>query len=217
MLFRSLLHEKGLQDRIRSITNQTQSSSEPLADSISDDSTLSYASTSPEPKPVPPPRRCYEREFCQTCRYPTKYDHILWAMRKDDYEGQTCRCPKESTADKPPILPEAIEPRPVYPHPSTPHCKKCDALHIKRYCPEYTCIYCWTTTPGHWPNRCLKKTFQKYWWKKTTRRNKDQESMHSWDDCHASILLSFHPMLLAYLISDSFTSCTLLLTHGHFL
>ena len=29
-------------------------------------------------------------------------------------------------------------------------------------------------------------------------------------------LLSFHPVLLASLISDSFTSCSLSLTHGHF-
>ena len=184
-----VLHEKGLQQRIRSISNQTQSPSvtfsEPLAESLSDDSAISYASTSPEPKPVPPPRRCNKREFCQTCRYPIKYDHVLWAMGQDDYNRRTCRCAKTSdeTPDpETPItpLPEVVEPRPS---PATPHCKKCDASHIKRYCPEFTCPYCWTTAPGHWPNKCPKKTFQKYWWKRNTKRSEDRDSTQSWDDC----------------------------------
>ena len=135
-----VLHEKGLQLRIRSISNQTQSPSitfsEPLAESLSDDSAISYASTSPEPKPVPPPHRHNKWEFCQTCKYPTKYDHVLWAMGRDDYDRRTCRCakPSEETPDPGPLappLPEAVEPRPSYPHPATPHCKKCDASHIK--------------------------------------------------------------------------------------
>ena len=93
-----VLHKKGLQSKIQSITNHTRSSSvsfaDPISESISDDSTLSYTSTSPEPLPVPPPQRCNEQEFCQTWKYPLKYNHILWAMGQDNYDGCTCRCPK---------------------------------------------------------------------------------------------------------------------------
>ena len=147
-----VLHEKGLQNKIRSITIHTQSPSvsftDPISKSISDNSALSYTSTSPEPLPVLPPWRRNEREFCQTCKYPLKYDHILWAMGQDDYNGYTCRCPKpeKDTPDTEPIaVPETLEPRPTYPHNlSTPLCKKCNAFHIKRYCPNFTCPYCWT-------------------------------------------------------------------------
>ena len=167
--FAPILHEKGLQKKIRSITNHTQSPSvsfaNPISESISDDSTLSYTSTSPEPLPVPPPRRCNEREFCQTCKYPLKYNHILWAMGQDNYNGPTCRCPKpekDIPNTEPTTVPETLEPRPTYPRNlSTPLCKKCNAFHIKQYCLNFTCPYCWTATPRHWPNKCTKKTFQK--------------------------------------------------------
>ena len=160
--------------------------SEPLPESSSDDSAISYTSTSPEPKPIPPPHRHNEREFCQTCKYPVKYDHVLWEMGQDKYEGHTCKCPKpveDTLKAEPPALPETVEPRPVYPCPPPPYCKKCDASHIKCYCPNFTCPYCWTTAPGHWPNKCPKKMFQKYWWKKGTKRNEDLDSTQSWDDC----------------------------------
>ena len=187
-----LLHEKGLQNKIRSITNHTQSPSisfaDPISESISDDSALSYTSTSPEPLPVPPPRRRNEQEFCQTCKYPLKYNHILWAMGRDDYDGCTCRCPKpeKDTPDTEPIaVPEMLEPRPTYPcNLSTPLCKKCNAFHIKQYCLNFTCPYCWTAAPGHWLNKCTKKTFQKHWWEKNAKESDDQDSTHSWDNCH---------------------------------
>ena len=92
-----ILHKKGLQNKIRSITNCIQSPSvsfaDPISESTTNDSMLAYTSTSPEPKPVPPPQRHNEQEFCQTCQYPLKYDHVLWAMGWDDYKGHTCRCP----------------------------------------------------------------------------------------------------------------------------
>ena len=112
----------------------------------------------------------HKARILSNMQVPLKYDHILWAMGRDDYDGHTCRCPKpeKDAPDTEPIaVPETLEHRPTYPHNlSTPLCKKCNAFHIKWYCPNFTCPYCWTAAPGHWPNKCTKKTFQKRWWEK---------------------------------------------------
>ena len=65
-----VLHETGLQNKIRSITNHTQSPSvsfaDPISESIPDNSALSYTSTSPEPLPVPPPQSKNSVEHAST-------------------------------------------------------------------------------------------------------------------------------------------------------
>ena len=114
--------------------------------------------------------------------------------------GVSCKCPKpvEDTLEAEPLaLPETVKPRPVYPCPPAPYCKKCDTSHIKCYCPNFTCPYCWTMALRHWPNKCPRKMFQKYWWKKGTKRNKDLDSTQSWDDCHGfyNISVRGHPYL----------------------
>ena len=156
-----LLHEKGLQDRIRSITNQTQppsaSLSEPFPDSSSNDSAILYASTSPEPKPVPPPWRHNEQEFCQTCKYPLKYDHILWAMGWDNYNGCTCRCPKP---EKTPLIQNQLQFHKHWnPDPHTlvtsPPPSARNAMHFISNDTAWTSLAPtdWTAAPGHWLNK----------------------------------------------------------------
>ena len=192
------LKSRGFQVRIRSTLTQSPSGTQapsitilPPSDSpsgnSSDSSAISYTSTSPEPKPICPPRRQGIREICTKCRYPTEYDHTLWARGLDEYDGYTCRCPKvakEALEEGQIADSDIIEPKPTYPNLSTPLCPKCKAYHIRRYCPQFTCQYCWKSAPGHWPNKCPRKTPNKKNWRyQVTHDDEDQNSTYSWDDC----------------------------------
>ena len=108
---------------------------------------------------------------------------IMCSGKWDDMSMKDTPVNVPSPQKTPSRLNHLLYPKLSNPDQYTPSCKKCDASYIKRYCPNFTCPYCWTTASGHWPNKCPKKMFQKYWWKKGTKRNEDQDSTQSWDDC----------------------------------
>ena len=124
-----VLHEKGLQNKIRSITNHTQSPSVSFADPIS--------------KTIPH----YPVQALLLNHY--QYHPHKDAMNKNSVKPAstllsmityswpwdktiTMDTEKDTSDTEPIAVPETLEPRPTYPcNLSTLLCKKCNAFHIK--------------------------------------------------------------------------------------
>lgn len=102
-----------------------------------------------QPKEEPKKKkRREEPAHCSKCRLPLVYDHIAWC--RDQTDGYTCRCPKETALV---IRTHSITP-PVSRKPKS-RCFTCDSPHhLKQQCPDYRCYYCKQRAPGHRVRLC---------------------------------------------------------------